>query len=61
MLEKEEGSDDGIINKSNIRSELSFYVTCQAYMATKHIISEHQQAFSELLDQLDVDNDGTST
>jgi hypothetical protein len=56
----EEGSYDGNINKNDIRSELSFCVTCQAYVATERVISEHQQALSELVDRLAVDDEGTA-
>lgn len=56
----EEGNDDGITKKNDIRSELSFCVTCQAYVATERVISEHQQALSELVDRLAVDDEGTA-
>jgi hypothetical protein len=56
----EEDIEDGIITKNDIRSELSFCVTCQAYVATERVISEHQQALSELVDRLAVDDEGTA-
>jgi hypothetical protein len=54
----EESGDD--MSNNDIRSELSFCVTCQAYVASERVINEHQQAFSELVDRLAVDDEGTA-